>query len=284
MILVTGGTGHTGFRLVQRLLERGEEVRLFTREPSRMRIDLRRRMQIFRGNVENPEDIAEAVAGCQAVMSLTHIRFAPRIIAAMESQGVRRGIFMSSTRRFTQFPEQTARWVIDGESALESSRLDWTIIRPSMIYGGMRDNNMTHLVEVLRRFRIHPMVGGGRMLMQPVFVWDVVQALLAALDNPQTARHAYTIAGPEPVAYREIVKAILRLMRKRTLLLPIPISCAKAVARLYGAVSSKPRIRLDQIQRLEEDKVFDITDARRDLGFNPIPFEEGIRRKLANKV
>ena len=122
------------------------------------------------------------------------------------------------------------------------------------------------------------------MLMQPVFVWDVVQALLAALDNPQSARHTYTIAGPEPIAYREIVSTILRLMGKRTVLVPIPVSWAKALARLYAAVSSRPRIRLDQIQRLEEDKVFDISEARRDLGFDPIPFEEGIRRKLANKV
>lgn len=284
MILVTGGTGHTGMRLVQRLVQRGDPVRVITREPAKLPIELRRKIQISRGSLEKPEQAREAAAGCTAAIALTHIKLAPRIIAAMQAENVRRGIFMSSTRRFTNYPEETARQVIAGEQAVRDSGLDWTIIRASMIYGSDRDNNLVHLVRLLRRFPVHPLIGGGRMLWQPVYTWDVVQALTAALDRPGTIQREYTVAGPEPIAYADMVRTILRLMDRRALLIPAPMSWARAVVSLYGRLSSNPRVRLDQIDRLNEDKTFDISDARRDLDFDPIGFEEGIRRKLAGEV
>ena len=284
MILITGGTGHTGRRIVVALEKRGERVRVLTREPVKLAKQLRRRIEIVRGSLDDPAVARDACAGCTAVIAMTHIGMAPKVIAAARDAGVRRAIFMSSTRRFTKFPEDTARRVIEGEQAVRDSGLDWTIIRPSMIYGSAHDNNLCHLQRALQRWPVHPLIGGGRMLWQPVFTWDVVQAILAALDRPATVGKEYTVAGPEPISYEQMVCTFLRQMKRRVLLVPVPMAWAKAVVRLYGCVSHRPRVRMDQIQRLEEDKVFDITEARRDLGFNPTSFEEGIRRKLANEV
>lgn len=284
MILVTGGTGHTGRRFVRHLVEQGHRPRVLTRDPTKLPIELRRQVEMFRGSLDDPAEAAEAMAGVTAVVALTHIKFAPRILDAMKAAGVRRGVFMSSTRRFTRFPEETARQVTAGEEAVRASGLDWTIIRASMIYGGPEDNNLTHLVNALRRWPVHPLPGGGRMLWQPVYTWDVIAALSAALERPETIGHDYTVAGPEPVSYREMVRTILRRMGKRRLLLPVPLGGLRLAAALLARLSSRPPIRPDQIQRLEEDKTFDISDARRDLGFDPISFEEGIRRKLEGKA
>jgi nucleoside-diphosphate-sugar epimerase len=284
MILVTGGSGHTGHRLVMRLVEREERVRVITRQPAKMLKELRKKVEVYRGSLDDPEQAREAVRGCRAAIALTHIKLAPKLIAATQAEGVRRAIFMSSTRRFTKFPEETARQVIAGEEAVRESGLDWTIIRASMIYGSHHDNNLVHLVNALKKYPVHPLIGGGHMKWQPVFTWDVVAALVAALDKPESIGHDYNVAGPEPIEYCEMVRTILRQLGKKSLLVPVPVSLAKFVVMAYGMVSSKPRIRLDQIQRLEEDKVFDITDARRDLGFAPISFEEGIAKKLAGTV
>jgi uncharacterized protein YbjT (DUF2867 family) len=284
MILVTGGTGHTGRRAVTALADRGERVRVLTREPAKLALKLRRRVDICRGSLDDPAVAREAFDCASAVIAMTHIGMAPRVVAAAREAGVRRAIFISSTRRFTKFPEETARRVIEGEQAVRDSGLDWTIIRPSMIYGSGHDNNFCHLQSALRHWPVHPLIGGGRMLWQPVFTWDVVQAVLAALDRSATIGKEYTVAGPEPISYEQMVRTFLRLMNRRVLLVPVPMPWAKAAVRLYGKVSKHPRVRLDQIQRLEEDKVFDITDARRDLGFAPVSFEEGIRRKLAYEV
>jgi uncharacterized protein YbjT (DUF2867 family) len=280
-IVVTGASGHTGVRLVTDLVEKGHQVRAITRDPALIPVTVRRQMEIFRADLRQPAEAREAVRGAGAVVAMTHIRLAPHIVQAMTAEGVRRGIFMSSTRRFTRFPEETARAVISGEEAVMQSGLDWTIIRASMIYGGKRDNNIEHLVNWLRRFPVHPLPAGGRMLWQPVFTWDVVAAIEAALERESAIGKAYTVAGPTPISYREMVQTILRLMGRRCLLVPVPLSLLRLAAIGLGKIMARPPVRMDQIQRLLEDKTFDISEAVRDLDFHPVPFEEGIRRKLA---
>lgn len=279
-ILVTGASGHTGRRLVEALLERGEKVRIFTREPARMPIELRKQVEVFRGNLDNVDDVLEGMAGCRAVFALTHIKFADRILQGMKATGVKRGIFTSSTRRFTKFPEITANQVIEGEGLVESSGVDFTIIRPSMIYGGRQDRNLEILMETLQKFPVFFLPGGGSMKWQPVFTWDVVAALLAAFDRPETIGKSITVAGPEAVTYKEMISTMVREAKLKRLLIPVPLGVVRGAVRIYGKMSKSPRVTLDQIQRMEEDKVFDIAEARRELGFSPVSFREGIRRKL----
>jgi nucleoside-diphosphate-sugar epimerase len=279
-ILVTGGSGHTGRRLLTRLADSGYAVRALTRQPVRIPLELRKRMEIFRGSLDGTKEALEALSGCTAVIAVTHIRFAPPILDAMRADGVRRGIFMSSTRRFTKFPEETAQQVIAGEEAVRASGLDCTIIRASMIYGGRQDRNMQTLLAALQRWPAHPLVGGGRMLWQPVFTHDVVSAIVAALERSETIGKDYTVAGPQPISYAEMVRTILQEAKLRRLLIPIPFGLASAGVALMTRLMKHPPVKREQIERLKEDKVFDIADARRDLGFDPISFREGIRRKL----
>ncbi|MCX7625309.1 MAG: NAD(P)H-binding protein [Candidatus Sumerlaeaceae bacterium] len=280
-IVVTGASGHTGVRLVKHLVEQGRKVRAITRDPALIPLALRRQMEICRADLTQKAEAREAVRKAGSVVAMTHIRLAPHVIEAMKAEGIRRGIFMSSTRRFTRFPEESARAVIEGEEAVMQSELDWTILRASMIYGGKRDNNLEHLVRWVLRLPIHPLPGGGKMLWQPVFTWDVVGAIEAALTRDVSIGKAYTIAGPEPVSYREMVETILRVAGKRALLIPVPITLLRISVSLLRVITNNPPIREDQIQRLFEDKVFDISDAVRDLDFHPLSFEEGMRRKLS---
>ena len=269
MILVTGGTGHTGSRLALHFAERGEDVRVLTRTPDKARRLLGDRVPALFGDLADPASVASSLASCTAVLALTHIRFAPKVIELCRAAGVRRAIFTSSTRRFTNFPEETARQVIAGEEAVSSSGLDWTIIRPSMIYGGPQDNNIEHLVRSLRRWPVHPLPGGGRMRWQPVFTWDVIAAIESAMERRISIGKAYTVAGPESISYADMVRTILRRLNRRALLVPLPLGALKVLVRFYGRLSRHPRIRIDQILRLEEDKVFDISEARNELGSAP---------------
>ncbi len=283
-ILVTGATGHTGRRLVKALLGRGVRVRILTRDPARFNIELRRQVEVCRGDVTDPESAQAAVAGCGAVVTVTHIKFAAAIIGAMKATGVRRGVFMSSTRRFTRFVEETARHVMAGEQAVEESGLDWTIIRPTMIYGGAQDNNLEPLLQTLKKWPVFPLPAGGKMLWQPVFTWDVVAALIAALERPASIGKAYTIAGPEAITYRQMIETMLREAGLKRRLIPLPLGLARGVVTLHEKTTRYPMVKVDQIRRMEEDKNFDFGEARRDLGFDPISFEEGIRRKVRKEV
>jgi uncharacterized protein YbjT (DUF2867 family) len=280
MIFLTGATGHTGSRAARALAQRGENLRCLLHTPMR-RVFLPPQAEIIKGDASDAASTARAMAGCDACLHLAHIRFAPSIIEACKQAGVERLICMSSTRRYTKFECESSRAVIAGEAAIEQSGLRWTILRPAMIYGGPRDNNLEKIVRYFRKRRVFPLVRGGRQLVQPVFVGDVANAILAALDRPQTEGRAYTLAGPQAMPFREMIEKIAQATGVCPRFFPAPYSLAMAGAWIAERLLRHPPATTEQIRRFLEDKAFDIEDIRRDLDFNPISFEEGLSRKMS---
>ncbi|MCX7016307.1 MAG: NAD(P)H-binding protein [Candidatus Sumerlaeota bacterium] len=278
MIFLTGATGHMGSRAARRLVERGRRLRCLVHTPDHRRF-LPEGVEAVEGDVEDVARLAEAMRGAEACLHLAHIRYAPHAVEACRRAGVQRLICMSSTRRYTRFDCDSARAVVAGESAVEVSGLRWTILRPSMIYGGDRDNNIERLIRHFRRTRLFPLVRGGRQLVQPVFVWDVVGAIEAALERPASIGCAYTLAGPEPLTFRQMVDAAARIAGCRPLFVPVAYPLAFAGAWLAERLLRRSPLTVEQVQRFLEDKAFDLADARKDLGFDPISFETGMWRK-----
>lgn len=284
MILVTGATSHTGSYLVRQLIDRGYPVRCLVRTPMNESYLPKEKIEIVVGDFHNPETIFPALDQIKTLVHVAHIRFAADIVPLCRKAGVSRAIFMSSTRRFTKFPCPTATEVMEGEEIIRKSGLNYTILRPSMIYGGARDNNMTKLVHQVRHHFIFPLFGGGNNLIQPIFVLDLVKTIIDCLENDQTTGREYTLAGPAPFSYRECVNMIARELNRKIILIPVPLGLCLFLARIYEKTTSKPRVTAEQIRRFGEDKVFDIQPARTEIGFNPRPFSEGIGMKLAGEV
>lgn len=285
-LFLTGATGHTGSRVARRLLEDGWALSCLNHNPEhRRRLPGHERLRVVAGDVREPQGWIDELHGAAALVHMAHIGFAPHVIDACERAGVRRVLAMSSTRRFTRFPEATARLVIDGEAAFEASALDYTILRATMIFGGRRDNNLEKVVAWLRRRRMVPIVGGGRNLVQPIFVEDLVDALLRALARPETARRILTVAGPEPMTQRAMLHAIGEALGRRPILLPVPFAAMFTGAWLLERLPGRPPLTRDQVRRQLEDKTADIAEARAALGgWTPTPFSEAIRRKVADEL
>ncbi len=280
MIFLTGATGHTGSRIARALAQRGESLRCLLHTPMH-RVFLPPEAEVVKGDVNDASATAQAMAGCDTCLHLAHIRFAPAIIEACKQAGINRLICISSTRRFTQFECESSRAVIQGETAIENSGLRWTILRPSMIYGGPRDNNIEKIVRHFRKRRIFPLVRGGKQLVQPVFVGDVVQAIMSALDIPATEGNAYTLAGPDAMPFRAMIETIAQAAGACPRFIPAPYPLAIAGAWTAERLLRNPPATPEQIRRFLEDKAFGIEDARRDLDFSPVSFEEGLRSKMA---
>lgn len=284
MILVTGATGHTGSRLVKKLVETGHKVRCLVRTPRNAGYLPGEGIEIVYGDLKHEEKVRKALKGINILFHAAHIRFASDIIPIAKNQGVNRALFMSSTRRYTKFACESADAVIKGEDYIKKSGMDYTILRPTMIYGGARDNNMTKLVNHLGRFRIFPIFGNGKNLIQPVFVWDLVEAMVYCVDHPETAKKEFTLAGPEPLTYRGALEIIAGQLNRKVFLLPVPLFLCSAVCRIYEKCVSRPRITSDQVRRFGENKAFDISKAREEIAFSPRSFKEGIRLKIAGEV
>ncbi|NCC57848.1 MAG: glycosyltransferase [Synergistales bacterium] len=137
------------------------------------------------------------------------------------------------------------------------------------------------LVDFLYRHKLFPLFGDGRNLMQPVHARDLGNAYYDVLENRErTFNRDYNLSGKEPISYRDLVKAVSDELGRSNILLKIPLTLSILGARLYNAISKNPVITVEQVLRMQEDKVFDHEDARRDFGYAPLSFQEGIKEEV----
>ncbi len=237
------------------------------------------------GDLDEPASLACAFAGAGAdvLVNLASLGFGhgPTVIAAATDAGIRRAVFVSTTAIFTTLPAPSKAVRQAAESDLASSVLSWTIIRPTMIYGTPGDRNMVRLLKLVQRRSVVVVPGTGRGLQQPVHVDDVAMAISAAAERPATAGVAYDLAGPEPLTLDAVIAASAAALGRQPHIVHLPLGPTTAMVRAYERVARRPRLRGEQLARLAEDKVFDIGPARRDLGFEPRSFTEGIRAEAA---
>jgi nucleoside-diphosphate-sugar epimerase len=230
-----------------------------------------------------------ARAGCDALVNLASLGFghAPGIVRGAAQAGLDRALFVSTTAVTTTLPAQSKTVRLAAEDVIRSSDLSWTILRPTMIYGAVGDRNLSRLLAVLARLPGHPVPlvvpvpGGGRQLQQPVHVADLAGAVLMAVELPETARRRYDVAGPEPLTFADVLRSSATAVGRRVHLVPVPLAPVIALTRGYERLSRRPRIRVEQWQRLAEDKAFPIDAAARDLDYAPRAFTEGIRAEAA---
>lgn len=282
---MTGGSGFLGGRVIPALVAAGYEPTALVRTSAAAeRVEALGATPIA-GDLDDPASIDAAFteSGADALVNLASLGFghAPTIVAAAEEAGLKRAVFVSTTSIFTRLATASKPVRQAAEDTIQASGLDWTIVRPTMIYGTPGDRNMARLLRGLRRLPALPLPGGGRGLQQPVHVDDLAAAIVGALDRPASIHRAYDVAGPEPLSLRAVVEEAAQAVDRHPRLVSMPLRPTVALVRLYEMAAPSPRLKSEQIARLAEDKAVDIGPARVDLGFDPRPFADGIRAEAA---
>ncbi len=279
-LLITGGSGFLGGYVLRAAAARGHHSVALARSPAAAAAVAALGAEPASGDLDQPGQLAGvfAAARCDVLLNLASLGFGhgPAIVAAAQQAGIRRAVFVSTTAVTTTLGAPTKRTRLAAEQHIRGSGLDWTILRPTMIYGAAGDRNLSRLLALLARIPVLPVPGGAR-LQQPVHVADVADAVLAAARRPGSAGSCYDVAGPRPHAFAELLAICATAVASRTRLVPVPLAPLVAAARGYEQVSRHPRIRAEQLQRLAEDKAFVIDAAVRDLGYAPRAFASGIR-------
>ncbi len=194
-------------------------------------------------------------------------------------RGMKRLVAVSSTRRFSKSWER-AREIEDAERAIERSGVDYTILRPTMIYGNAEDRNISKFIRLIMKYGIVPLPGGGKSVFQPVHVDDLAACILAALKTPASEGKSYNVPGGSAHSLREIVDIVAKILGKRAVAVPVPFALAEAVAGLQEKLLPRPFIRREQIERLREDKRYDYSEAAKDLGYAPRELRAGIEQEI----
>jgi uncharacterized protein YbjT (DUF2867 family) len=279
-LLVTGGSGFLGEYVLREAARRGHETTALARTRAAAAKVASLGAQPVSGDLNHLASLADAFAAgrCETLLNLASLGFghAPAIVTAAEAACIPSAVFVSTTAVTTTLPAVSLRVRLAAEQRIRESVLDWTILRPTMIYGAPGDRNLSRLLPLLRRAPMLPVPGGAR-LQQPVHVADVADAVLAAAERPAAVGTTYDVAGPTPLTFTELLRTAGCAVASRTRFIPVPLSPVVAAARGYELVSRNPRIRVEQLRRLAEDKAFVIDSAARDLGYSPRSFADGIR-------
>ena len=278
-LLIIGGTGFTGKRVLALFRNQTEQVDVLVR--SEGKADEVRNLgfnPVF-GDLESGERLEKVFSNdYSGLIFIASMGFghADLVVSLAERFKVNRCVFVSTTGIFTHLsaPSKTVR--IAAEERIKKSSLDWTIIRPTMIYGGLDDRNMVRLLKAIKKYPLLPIPGSGKALMQPVFVSDLAQAIHDAFFSNLAVKKAFNVSGDKPRSFNEIVGICCAQLGCRRLIIHIPISLVRIFVRLLEKTPFK-WVKEEQVIRLCEDKAFSHQDAKDSFQYAPIAFQEGIK-------
>ena len=281
-VFVTGATGFTGSRVVSLLLLSGYQVRCLYRPTSDRSPLPQPEIEWTPGDLSDTQALTASMQGTDALVNIASLGFghAESIVSAAIKAGIKRGVFISTTAIFTQLSAKSKKVRAAAERTIENSGLNYTILRPTMIYGSPRDRNMWRLIRFMRTSPIVPVLGDGDSLQQPVYVDDVAQAVINSLSTDETICKNYNISGKHPLTYNEVIDTIARQMKKRIEKIHMPSRPVVSLLRLFERMRIPFPIKAEQVLRLNEDKAFSYTEAQRDLDYDPLSFEDGIKLEL----
>lgn len=283
-VFVTGATGFTGSRVVPLLLASGYQVRCLYRPTSDRSSLPHPGVEWVVGDLSNSQSLASAMEGADALVNIASLGFghADSIISAAIAAGVERAIFISTTAIFTQLNANSKKVRIAAELAIETSRLKYTILRPTMIYGNDRDRNISRLIRWLNYLPFFPVFGDGNYLQQPIYMDDVAQAVISCLGSENTIRKSYNIAGGNALTYNQLIDTIAKRLNKHIWKIHVPSNLVVNLLRFFERIRLPFPIKAEQVLRLNENKDFSYAEAQKDFGFSPLAFEEGIKLELNN--
>lgn len=225
-------------------------------------------------------DLDERLPVAATVFSLSPIWLLPSVLPTLKARGMERLIAFSSTSRFTKTdsPDPGERAVAlelaGAEAAVETwcaeHGVAWTILRPTLIYDEGRDENVSRIARLVKRFHVMPLSGKGEGLRQPVHAADLAAGALAAAHAPATRNRAYDLVGGETVTYRVMVDRVFEGLGKHPRSLPMPTWLFALIMRL--AKPFYPGATTAMGARMGQDLTFDSSEAMRDFGWTPRTF------------
>jgi NADH dehydrogenase len=290
-IFLAGGTGFIGGHVCAALLQKGHEIRLLTHRKGDARKD---GVEQVEGDVTRPETFADMVNGCDATINLVgiirefpgrgvtfeqlHVAATRNVVAAARGAGVPRHLQMSALGARPGAVSAYHRSKFRAEEDVRNSGLDWTIFRPSIVFGP-KDAFVNMLAGYIRSYPAVPVIGDGRYRMQPIAADDVARCFTMALEMPETAGRTYELCGPDRLPYNDMLDTIGRVLGKRQVTKIFnPLLLMKAIVPLLQGFSFFP-VTMDQIVMLTEENICDGI-WRETFRFEPERFEPGIARYL----
>lgn len=266
-IAITGGTGFVGGHLATSLAEQGHEVVVVSRG-----VDQREwahevlatgGIGRVRAGLDDVEALTKAFQGCDAVAhcaginreighqtyAAIHVHGTENVVRAAEAAGVRRLAFVSFLRARPNCGSayHESKWA--AEEIVRSSDLEWTVLKPGMMYG-RGDHMLDHLSRALLTFPVY--VGIGPRRVRPLAVQDAVVVLSAALVAGSMSRMTVGLLGPTELTFDDAARLVGTVIRRTRPSLRAPLAFHYLLARISEFTMTVPLVARAQVRILKE--------------------------------
>ena len=293
---VTGGTGYVGTAVCRAIFARGHMVTAVSRtKKPRPIIDTRGTVDFRSASVLDPDALAAAFQNATTVVHLVgiimetkgqsfekvHVEGTRNAIEAAKKVGAARFIHMSALGAGREKPARYHRTKAEAEDLVKASGLDWTIFRPSIIYGA-GDDFVNRFAAMARALPFMPVIGSGKTRLQPIWVEDVAAAFAHAVDDPNTVGKAYDLGGPRAMTVLEILDVVMRATGKRRPKIHLPAPFMMVQAALFEKLLPKPPVTREQLIMLREDNVCSTNGLAETFQLKMLPLEEGASYYLSS--
>jgi len=290
LVTVFGASGFIGRNIVRELAKRGARVNAVCRDVEKAKflkpMGVVGQVTPMRADVTDASAIARAVNGASIVINLVGILHqsgrntfdavqgtAPGLIAkAAKDAGAEAMVHVSAIGADANSASQYARSKAAGEQAVRAAFPESVILRPSVVFGA-NDSFFNKFAALALISPVLPLIGGGETKFQPVYVDDVADAVIAALEIPAAKAQTYELGGPEIYSFRELMEMVLKETNRKAKLVTLPFWAASIKATFLELLPS-PMLTRDQVELLKSDNVVSAgAKTLDDLGVKPTPVE-----------
>jgi NADH dehydrogenase len=291
-ILVTGATGFLGSYVLPELKKAGFRLKCLVRNKADAKLLESAGAQVVYGDVRDKSSLTQALRGTDAVLHMAAVLKSSskklyydvnqygtkNLVDACVENKVRRFIHIS-THDVTFERGDYSLSKLKGEEVVKNSKLDFTIFRPTAIYG-RGECAFSGLVRSIQRLPIVPIPGSGDAKLQPVYAGDVAKAIVNSINRRNAIGKTYFVADPDTVTFDELVDMIMDVFGTRKPKLHVPVALAKPFVWFYERVIGNPVVTTDSLALLVCDKTCEHSSAPKDLGYTPTRLKDGIRSML----
>jgi uncharacterized protein YbjT (DUF2867 family) len=289
-VFVTGSTGFVGNHVLNELLEKGHQVKALVRPGSEYKLKRPDELESTPGTVEEPADLIQGMQGCDAIIHLVgiirafpsrgitfeklHTEATANVVAAAKETGVSRLLHMSALGAREDGPTPYLSTKYAAEELVRESGLDFTVFRPSLIFG--RGGEAIKMFSDMVAKIVVPIIGDGKYRFQPVSASTVAQGFEKALGLEEAHGKTLDVGGPDNVTFDEIMDTLAGVKGKTIVKMHLPVFPLRMVSSALQHAPGYP-LTTDQITMLLEGSTCDEKPFYELLGLEPISLEQTIR-------
>jgi len=271
IIAIFGAGGFIGKHLMRQLTKLGYRLKIATRNPY-LKGYLKPlgnpgQIELFKTNIFNQDDIKKVLQNCDLAINLVGILFEnkkqkfnhihsefPYLLSNLcQELGIRNLVHISALGVKENHNSEYMKSKLIGEKNIINNFSPSVILRPSLIFGP-EDKFFNTFASLAQFSPVLPLVGGGRTKFAPIYVGDVAKAIVKALELNNSKPKIYELGGPENYSFKELIEILLREIKKKRFLIPIPFGFAKFQSYFLQMLPN-PLLTPDQVELLKHHNI-----------------------------